>query len=299
MRRNLHLILAAALIAFAFTAFAEISQTFEPLPGYTMSVRNELKAQNWHFPDFDINPTGVEPIAGVNSIAAGAAISPTQQSGVITPFFTFGNSETIRFKYKLSRGIPSTSRRWFLVYLGDSSGMHTLVDSVEITTGMGTIDYSLNINGHAGTHVVYVNIRGIGSTSKFVMDNFYFSGALANDPSGFVSGPSEKVKNSISKFNSINDDLEVYEGGKDEIVSLFPNSSKNILNLEIYSDNTEKGRFEVYSEDGTRQICMPGMNLVSGMNTMNFDMSVLAPGKYYVNVVTGSEVITKRFERIQ
>lgn len=336
MRRNLQQFLLALLVAFAGTASAQVSSDFEPSGNGSLSVRDELIMNNWRLPDFDANVEGVTPISGTSSIGI---LSPgdnlSQTSGIVTPYMNFSNSETVSFNYKLHRIFPSSCRRWFMVWMVDhATDNDILIDSVEIPSSASVFNYSKEITGYAGTHLVYVNVKGEGCNSRFIMDDFTCTATDANitspnffiingvlvgeDPNATTSlqhGNTSGVSlnngagnvNNITTLNTTNEvDGAVNESdapsngmvsqGND--VSLYPNPTMNNVNLQFYSDDNQQGQIEVYNISGTKLISVPA-NISMGSNIVNLDVANLNAGNYFVSLVTNQGITNKRFTRIQ
>jgi hypothetical protein len=292
------------MTVFATGAFAAVTADFEPTGNGLLSVRDELKQQNWHFPEFDMNSPDVQPISGLGSMVCSATISPTQTSGVLTPFLHFGSSEVVSFNYNLSREFSPTSRRWFLVYLVDSFSNLTLVDSIEITSSTTTVNYSKTINNNAGTYGIYVNVRGMGSVSRFIMDDFYFSGSLEVGSSGLVMAPNSGTdpKGTGSLFNS--NPVGNPSTGTGSILdknrlNITPNPAKDNINLLVVSTSDQEGELSIYNVQGARLIFQPSVTLAKGNNNLNINIGDLVPGNYFVSIKSGDQLTTQRLIRIQ
>lgn len=284
MKLNLRNITAAILIAASSSAFAQFSESFEPVVG-GLSTRDALLQQNWLLPDMDINVEGTMPISGSQSLGSGPSYKPDQNTGVVTPYLIFSNNETFEFKYSLHRAAVPGDRRWFLVYLGDTLGNATLIDSVEADAQSTLVkSYSLPISGYTGTYCIYVNFRGNGSNSKFVMDDLTFTGSNANVPYAphFDAQAATGIRNYDKENSSIN---------------IFPNPANNQLNVKIASGKNQEGSIEVYNINGAKILSQPAM-FNNGNNTISLNTSSLSAGNYFLTVKTEEGMFAKRFTRI-
>ncbi len=324
MRRNLQQFLLACLVAFAGTASAQISEGFEPSGNGSLSVRDELIMNNWLLPDFDINPEGSTPIAGSSSMGSGPSYKPDQGSGIVTPYLSFSASETVSFNYTLHRAFSSDCRRWFLVYVGDQSNQATLIDSVEVSSSQSVMSYSKQLTGLSGNYVVYINVKGDGCNSKFIIDNLSCSAANANinHPAGLIiNGNPVGGNNTSGNYHPINQlnpaDIHAPElnannndgngffqpsnpetGSVGNEVSLYPNPANNQVNLKFSSESSEYGQVEVYNINGAK-IFSQAANINAGVNTVTINTADLTTGNYIVSLVTNEGITNKRFTRIQ
>lgn len=322
MRRNLQQFLFACMIAFTGTASAQISEGFEPSGQGSLSVRDELIMNNWLLPDMDVNPEGSMPINGATSMGSGPSYKPDQTTGIVTPFLSFnGGTETVSFSYTLHRQFSSECRRWFLVYVGSESSDAVLVDSVEITSSMSVVNYSKQLSGFTGNKVVYINVKGEGCNSKFIMDNFTCtaSNANINHPAGLIIngnpiGGGNLSDNPIDPQANVNINapsvgLSISENGFyrtdnpdngtiNEGVSLYPNPANNQVNLKFSSASNQFGQVEVYNINGSKIYSQPA-TINAGVNTVNINIADLTAGNYFVSLVTNEGTTSKRFTRIQ
>lgn len=310
------------MIAFGGTATAQISEGFEPSGQGSLSVRDELIMNNWLLPDMDVNPEGAMPISGATSMGAGPSYKPDQNTGIVTPFLSFSSEgETVSFNYSLHRLFSSDCRRWFLVYVGSNESDVTLVDSVEISSSTAVFNYTKQLNGFSGNNVVYINIKGDGCNSKFIMDDFSCTAANANvnHPAslvinGMVVGGGNLSDNpinpsAIGNINAPNIGLTVAEhgfyrtdnpenGAVSNEVSLYPNPANNQVNLKFSSASQQYGQVEVYNINGSKIMSLPA-NINTGVNTININTADLTAGNYFVSLVTNEGTTNKRFTRVQ
>jgi len=268
-------------------AFAQFTEDFEPVVGQTGSTRDKLISQNWILPDMDINVEGTTPINGQQSLGSGPTYKPTQSTGIVTPYLTFGNSENLEFNYNIHRAVMSVCRRWFLVSLIDNSNNVTLIDSVEVDgTSTSVVHYNKAINGYTGTYSIYINFRGDGCNGKFVVDDFRFSGNNAN-----IGSPAHLGAQGTAM--GINDET----ANKNDI-SLYPNPAFNNVNVNVAVTNSQKGEIEITNISGAK-LQAEQVQLNNGENTIAMNISNLPSGTYYLTVKTEEGTFTKRFSRIQ
>lgn len=284
MKLNLRKIATAIIIAAVSPAFAQLSESFEPVQG-GLSTRDALIQQNWLLPDMDVNVEGTVPITGAQSIASGPSYKPDQGTGVVTPYLHFTSSEVFEFNYNLHRPAQPGDRRWFLVYVGDTLGVPTLIDSVEVNAQSTAVNtYTLPINNFSGVYCIYVNFRGNGSNSKFVMDDITCSASNANIP----YAPHFEVQGTtgISNYHKDNNSLNV-----------FPNPANDQLNVKIASGKNQEGSIEIYNISGAKVFSQPTM-LNSGNNTISLSTVAFGAGNYFLSVKTEEGMFAKRFTRI-
>ncbi len=287
MKLNLRNIAAAIMIAATSPAFAQLSESFEPVQG-GLSTRDALLQQNWLLPDMDVNVEGTSPITGSQSLGTGPSYKPDQNTGVATPYLVFSNSEVLEFKYNLHRPAMPGDRRWFLVYLADTAGAGILlIDSFEVDAQSTAVNtYTLPINNYSGVYAIYVNFRGDGSNSKFVMDDLSFTGSNANVPYAphlEVEAPAATGIRNYDKDNSS--------------INVFPNPANDQLNVKIASNANQEGSIEIYNINGAKLISQPAM-FNSGNNTISLNTSLLTAGNYFLTVKTEEGMFAKRFTRI-
>lgn len=311
------------MIAFAGTASAQISEGFEPSGNGSLSVRDELIMNNWLLPDFDVNPEGSTPIAGASSMGSGPSYKPDQTSGIITPYLSFTSNETVSFSYTLHRSFSSDCRRWFLVYVADQADV-ILIDSVEVLSSVSVQNYSKQISGFTGDYVVYVNVKGDGCNSKFIMDNFTCTAANAgiNHPINLViDGNPVGGNNTSGNYHPVNqlNPADIHtpslnantndgqgfflpsnpeNGSFSNELSLFPNPASNQVNLKFSSESSDFGQVEVYNINGAK-IFSQAANINAGVNTVSINTADLTAGNYIVSLVTNEGITNKRFTRIQ
>lgn len=309
------------MIAFGGTATAQISEGFEPSGQGSLSVRDELIMNNWLLPDMDVNAEGAMPISGATSMCSGPSYKPDQNTGLVTPFLSFGGSETVSFQYSLHRIFSNTERRWFLIYLGSENSEGFLIDSVEVSSSTSILNYSKQITGYTGNYVVYVNLKGDGGNSKFIIDDLSCTAANANinHPAslvinGMVVGGGNLSDNPINPMANANINgpsigLTVAEhgfyrtdnpenGAVTNEVSLYPNPANNQVNLKFSSASEQYGQVEVYNINGSKIMSLPA-NISTGVNTININTADLTAGNYFVSLVTNEGTTNKRFTRIQ
>lgn len=321
------------MVVLSTQAFAQLSEDFEPTGNQSVSTKDQLIMNNWLFKDFDINPEGCDPITGTQSFGSGPSYDPAQRSGMVTPFLTLSNSETVQFSYALSRGISSSCRRWFVVYLADSLNNVEMIDSVEVGSPSAPVNYTKTIANHAGTYVIFVNVKGDGCYSRLILDNFSCTASVApvNHPAALFSPPvttngptynnyGGKLFNEANLGNAtLNADLlnpapkapatsnhaDANANHKSSITDnnsnqtsllLYPNPSNGNVNLQITANSNQEGEVEVYNVNGAIVMSQPG-TLTEGVNTIKLNVSNLAPGSYYVSVKTSETVYTKSFVR--
>lgn len=325
MRRNLQHILFACMIAFGGTATAQISEGFEPSGNGSLSVRDELIMNNWLLPDFDVNPEGSTPISGSMSMGSGPSYKADQNSGIVTPYLSFGASETVSFNYTLHRAFSSDCRRWFLVYVGNEANQAFLVDSVEVPSSQSVMSYSKQITGFTGNYVVYINVKGDGCNSKFIIDNLSCSATNANlgHPAGLIINgnpvgggnvsenyhpvnqlnPSEIQTPSLNT-SSVGDGQGFFQpsnpdnGSVGGEISLYPNPVNNNVNLRFSSNTNQEGQIEIFNVSGAKLMSLP-TTINEGDNTVSIDVANLTAGNYFVSLVTNEGTTNKRFTRIQ
>lgn len=284
MKLKLRNIAAAIMIAATSPAFAQLSESFEPVQG-GLSTRDALIQQNWLLPDMDVNVEGTSPITGAQSLASGPSYKPDQGTGVVTPYLSFSNSETFEFKFNLHRPAMPGDRRWFLVYVGDTLGVPTLIDSVEVNAQSTAVNtYTLPINNYEGVYCIYVNFRGNGSNSKFVMDDLSFTGSNANMP----YAPHFEVQGTTGIRNYDKDNSSI---------NVFPNPANDQVNVKIASNKNQEGSVEIYNISGAKLLSQPAM-FTNGSNTINLNTSSLSPGNYFLTVKTEEGMFAKRFTRM-
>lgn len=288
MKLNLRNIATAILIAALSPAFAQFSESFEPVQG-GISTRDALIQQNWLLPDMDVNVEGTSPITGAQSLGTGPSYKPDQNTGIVTPYLNFSSNETFEFNYNLHRPALPGDRRWFVVYLGDTSANGFMVDSVEVDAQSTLVNtYTLPISVTPGTYCVYVNFRGNGSNSKFVVDDLTFTGSNANVPyaphSFEVLG--QQSATGINNYNNDNSSVDV-----------FPNPANEQLNVKIASSKNQEGSIEVYNVSGAKVFSQPTM-LNNGNNTISLNTAAFSAGNYFLSVKTEEGMFAKRFTRI-
>ena len=316
------------MIAFGGTATAQISEGFEPSGQGSLSVRDELIMNNWLLPDMDVNAEGAMPISGATSMCSGPSYKPDQNTGIVTPFLSFGSSETVSFKYSLHRTFSSAERRWLLVYLGNESSQGFLIDSVEVSSSLSVINYSKQITGYTGNYVVYLNLKGDGGNSKFIIDDLNCTAASANinHPASLVingmavggDNPSETADyfpateinvananlhtpslNTASIGDGIGFNMPSADNGSfSSEVALYPNPASNQVNLKFSSENEQYGKIEIYNINGAKLVSVP-TNISTGVNTVNINTADLTAGNYIVSLVTNEGTTNKRFTRVQ
>lgn len=272
-----------ALLLLGAAAQAQVVESFEPIPGQSISIKDALEQQNWQFPEFDINPEGATPISGSQSIGADvASFDNSQPTGVVTPYLDFSNTETLTFNYKIHRALMQDCRRWFLINLIDQNDVVTLVDSVEIDGNqVSAANYSLDISGYAGTYAIYANVRGEGCNAKLVVDDVSFTGSLAS-----IGGkPNLKAEQATGIGNA---------KANDKTIAVYPNPAKDNLNINIDAEKSGNATVEVFAMDGTKLIAQE-TNVNSGSNQVQLTVSNLSAGNYIVSVRTADGVATKRF----
>lgn len=283
MRNLLHTLCAAFLLVTGSSAFASVSENFEQIPNNPNSIRDILISQNWQFPDFDVNPEGVFPIQGLQTMGSGPANLPTQYSGIVTPYFDFSATETVTFKYKIHRTFMVGCRRWLLVKLIDGAGAVTQIDSVEISRTPVLVNYSKTIN-MPGTYAIYINIKGDGCDSKLGVDEFTFTG---NVSSLNYPAPVNKEEQATG-INTIKDATDI---------ALYPNPAASQLNLNVSSESNQNSAVEVYNINGEKMISQ-NTTVHSGTNIVIVNVADLIAGNYFVSIRTSEGVLTKRFMKL-
>lgn len=285
MKKNLLSMVAATLFSSTIVT-AQVTESFEPIQGQSISVKSLLEQQNWQFPDFDINPEGAAPISGVQSIASVVPGNlPTQLTGIVTPYLAFSNSETIQFSYKLHRAMMNGCRRWVIIELIDINNNRTQLDSIEVDAAQVTpAIYNKTVSGMAGEYALYANLRGEGCNAKFIVDDVLFTGTL----SGNTNKPSLKQESATGIFNANNQALQL---------TLYPNPASNQINLAFTSEKSEEATIEVYSIDGSKLISLQA-DVQSGSNQLPVNVSSLVNGNYIVSIKTASGVTAKRFTKV-
>lgn len=287
MKLNLRNLLLVLMTALAAQSYAQLNENFEPVQGQAMSVRDVLIQQNWHLPDMEVNPEGITPIDGSQSLASGPSYKPDQNTGMITPFLTFGNSEDLQFTYNIHRAVMPTCRRWFLIYIGDLSDNGTLIDSVEVDgTSTTPFTYQKTIAGYPGTYRIYVNFRGDGCNGRFVVDDFHFTGNVSDtqDPSFFEAN---------STVMGINDEKQ-----SNPEISLYPNPVNADVNVAISANKNQSAVIEVSNINGAKLIT-ENVELNNGNNNYKINLNNLSSGSYYVTIKSEEGVFTKRFIKVQ
>ena len=318
------------MIAFGGTATAQISEGFEPSGQGSLSVRDELIMNNWLLPDMDVNAEGATPITGATSMCSGPSYKPDQNTGIVTPFLNFASEgETVSFKYSLHRIFGPSQRRWFLVYVGNESSQGFLVDSVEVPSSLSVINYSKLITGFSGNHVVYINVKGDGGNSKFIIDDLTCtaSSANVNHPANLVingmtvggANPSENPDYvpaqhlntatanlhtptlntaSIGDGRGFNMPSTGSNGSVTSEVAVYPNPANNQVNLKFSSESEQYGQVDIYNINGAKIMSLP-TSISTGVNTVNINTADLTAGNYIVSLVTNEGTTNKRFTRVQ
>ncbi|MCS6935313.1 MAG: T9SS type A sorting domain-containing protein [Chitinophagales bacterium] len=283
MKKTIPILAFASLSLFTN---AQLSESFEPVAGQSISIKQLLEQQNWQFPDFDINPEGVTPINGLQSIGS---VSPgydnKQLSGVVTPYLSFSNNEELSFSYKLHRALMSGCRRWFLINLVDQNDVVTLIDSVEINGNqVSSVTYTLNINGYPGIYAIYANVRGEGCNAKLAIDDVYFSGTLAG-----VGGKPNLKNEATTGLNT----PKLPEAS----VNVYPNPVPDNLQVSVLANQAGEAQFEVFAADGSR-LLSHSHTLYSGANQITLNTDKLPAGHYVLTIRTAEGVSNKRFVKI-
>jgi len=285
MKLNLRAISAALLLTASTTAFAQFNESFEPVQG-GLSTRDALKQQNWLFKDMDAESFGA--ITGAQSFITGVEYTPTQLTGLATPFLTFSNSEDLAFNYKLSRSGMSPARRWFVVNAVDTFGVVTQIDSVEMDIERAdVITYAKNITGMSGVYSIYINFKGNGYSPRYMIDDISFTGQDAGlSYSAFTPVAPTQV---VLGLNDAKRDITE--------MTIFPNPVNNEVNVDVALESSLNGKVEIYNCIGATVIAQPAM-FNSGSNRVSLDVSSLAPGNYMLAVKTDNGVVSKKFTRV-
>lgn len=285
MKLNLRAISAALLLTASTTAFAQFNESFEPVQG-GLSTRDALKQQNWLFKDMDAESFGA--ISGAQSFITGVEYTPTQLTGLATPFLTFSNSEDLAFNYKLSRSGMSPARRWLVVNAVDTFGVVTQIDSVEMDIEQAdVITYAKNITGMSGVYSIYINFKGNGYSPRYMIDDISFTGQDAGlSYSAFTPNAPGHV---VMGLNDAQKDITE--------MTIFPNPVNNEVNVDVALESSLNGKVEIYNSIGATVIAQPAM-FNSGSNRISLDVSSLAPGNYMLAVKTDNGVVSKKFTRV-
>jgi hypothetical protein len=285
MKLNLRAISAALLLTASTTAFAQFNESFEPVQG-GLSTRDALKQQNWLFKDMDAESFGA--ITGAQSFITGVEYTPTQLTGLATPFLTFSNSEDLAFNYKLSRSGMSPARRWLVVNAVDTFGVVTQIDSVEMDIERAdVITYAKNITGMSGVYSIYINFKGNGYSPRYMIDDISFTGQDAGlSYSAFTPVAPNQV---VLGLNDAKKDITE--------MTIFPNPVNNEVNVDVALESSLNGKVEIYNSIGATVIAQPAM-FNSGSNRVSLDVSSLAPGNYMLAVKTDNGVVSKKFTRV-
>lgn len=82
-------------------------------------------------------------------------------------------------------------------------------------------------------------------------------------------------------------------------MAIHPNPAKSAFNVEFFIGDPMKVSIAVYDLSGSKVLSMPAEQLNAGPHSLRIDASLLKPGMYLVQILTGNAVQTKKITIVQ
>ncbi len=110
---------------------------------------------------------------------------------------------------------------------------------------------------------------------------------VTNFDAGYIGGIQEQAL-SVSRYDDVL--------GEDDI-KMYPVPARDILNVNINSSSSINTTYSIISLDG-RRVGQNSISLMGKDNTIQLDVSRLAPGQYYFNINVDGKIISKSFIKV-
>jgi hypothetical protein len=82
-------------------------------------------------------------------------------------------------------------------------------------------------------------------------------------------------------------------------MAIHPNPAKSAFNVEFFTGDPMKVSIAVYDLSGSKVLSMPAEQLNAGPHSLRIDATLLKPGMYLVQILTGNAVQTKKITIVQ
>ncbi len=147
-------------------------------------------------------------------------------------------------------------------------------------------------NGGTANETIILNTTTV-STSYFAYV-YGYNGAFSNTQcySLRVSLSSSNWRTDGTTDGEV-EELEIPVAFADDVFALFPNPAGNEINLEFFQQEDADVQVTVFDAAGKAAV-RENHTVVKGDNRMTLDVSRLAPGTYFVQVLNGDKVSTRR-----
>jgi len=270
--------------------FIDASQAVS-LPNTTNFTASGFPYANWQ----NLNPDGAIGWTITSTSTQGNALfintfqynDQGQLDDVITaPFNLTGASEaTLTFKYanrrysatyydKLRVSVSSScTGPWTQVWFKENTALATGADMTAAFTNPTAADWRtecVDLSAYAGTAGLFV---------KFTNDNFYGNNIFIDD----IKVENAECTIGVNEVLSASTSLEVY-----------PNPFSTTTNLVYNLNQSSKVTFSVFNMVGEQVKSFDLSTQPVGMNRVELDMTDIAGGIYFVNMVANGQTITKK-----
>lgn len=164
MKKNA-ILLGAACLFTALTAFSQTSDGFNSRPGVSLdNVKGHLQGKCWTFSNFDVSSTGWNPaIEGDGTITSNNGAT----SSIYSPLLQVGGWIDISFTYTFNASFGASEERWIDIYLVNANHeIQSQLDHVVINSANAqqVYTYSKGLGAGSGLYKVLIQYGGSGTT---------------------------------------------------------------------------------------------------------------------------------------
>jgi hypothetical protein len=85
-----------------------------------------------------------------------------------------------------------------------------------------------------------------------------------------------------------------WQNGKEEVVSVYPNPAKEVVYLQVVSENESMLSVEIYNMLGKCVLKSESLPVFAGLNTKSFDVSMLPCGAYMMKVTMNDRTESRK-----
>jgi hypothetical protein len=150
-------------------------------------------------------------------------------------------------------------------------------------------DVNLNLSNDCYRVEVY-DAYGDGYDSGYGNGNFLVqvNGSTVASVSSFPAGSEMADAFEIEAFVGVEESVDA------SAVSVYPNPVNGVAKVNMTLANSENVVVEIYNAVGQKVASVNYGDLAAGAHNLDVDFSSLEAGVYYVNVTTGTQVISKK-----